>query len=159
VTPCQRPLRITTGILDTREIFLISIVVGRRRFSSARSLARSPSPRHHPLTQYPRSPRPLLRSGKTSPRRARLVVSHSTCPPLSFPPSRAQLSTRSCSNKQQRPILKHHARVYQDSWSCRATPPWPGCPAGSGTRAGTGDMKHWQYLRGKLVTGSAGARI
>ena len=42
-------------------------------------------------------------TGQTSPQshRLRLDVSHSTCPPLSFSPSRAQLSTRSCSNKQQ----------------------------------------------------------
>ena len=41
-------------------------------------------------------------TGQTSPHRLRLVVSHSTCPPLSFSPSRAQLSTRSCSTEQQR---------------------------------------------------------
>jgi hypothetical protein len=52
----------------------------------ARSFSRSPSPRHPPLTQYPFPPRSLGRGGQTSQREPRLVVSHSTCPPLSSPP-------------------------------------------------------------------------
>ena len=54
------------------------------------------SPRHHPLTHYPFPPRPLVRSGQTSPHKPRFVVSHSTCPP-----PRAQLCNRSCRKKQQ----------------------------------------------------------
>ena len=46
-------------------------------------------------------------TGQTSPHRLRLVVSHSTCPPLSFSPSRAQLSTRSCSTEHQRECLSN----------------------------------------------------
>jgi len=37
--------------------------------AGARSFARSPSPRHPPLTQYPLPPRPLSRGGKASPHR------------------------------------------------------------------------------------------
>ena len=43
----------------------------------------SPPP---PLTQYPFPPRSLVRGGKTSPHKPRIVVSHSTCPPLSSSP-------------------------------------------------------------------------
>jgi hypothetical protein len=70
-------------------------VLCRRRTPSARSLARSPSPRHTPITQYPLPPRPLVCGGQTSPHRPRLVVSHRSCPPLSSSISCAQLSTRS----------------------------------------------------------------
>ena len=45
------------------------------------------------------TPRSLVRDGQTHPHRPRLVVSHSTCPPLSSFPPRAQLCNRSCSNK------------------------------------------------------------
>jgi hypothetical protein len=49
------------------------------------------------FTQSPSPPRSLVRDGQTSPHRPRLVVSRSTCPPIS-PPCK-QLCTRSCSNK------------------------------------------------------------
>ena len=39
-------------------------------------------------------PRSLVCGGQTSPHKPRLVVSHSTCPPLSFSPQRAQLCIR-----------------------------------------------------------------
>ena len=47
----------------------------------------------------------------------RLVVSHSTCPPISSSPSRAQLSTRSCSNKQHNNSPEHdvHTLTYHSS--------------------------------------------
>ncbi len=48
---------------------------------NARSLSRCPSSPPPPLTQSP--PRSLVRDGQTSPHKPRLVVSHSTCPPLS----------------------------------------------------------------------------
>jgi hypothetical protein len=52
---------------------------------SARSFSRFPSP-PPPLIQSPSPPRSLVRDGQTSPLRPRLVVSRSTCPPLSpFP--------------------------------------------------------------------------
>ena len=54
---------------------------------SAHSLSRSPSPPPPSFTQSPSPPR-LVRDGQTSPHRPRLVVSHSTCPPLSSPPTR-----------------------------------------------------------------------
>ena len=47
---------------------------------------RSPSSRHPPFTQYPFPPRSLICGGQTSPHKPRLVVSHSTCPPLSSSP-------------------------------------------------------------------------
>ena len=47
----------------------------------------SPPP---PLTQYPFPPRSLVRGGQTSPHKHRLVVSHSTCPPLSPSPTRGK---------------------------------------------------------------------
>jgi hypothetical protein len=39
-----------------------------------------------PFTQSPYPPRSLVRAGQTHPHRPRLVVSHSTCPPLSSSP-------------------------------------------------------------------------
>jgi len=53
---------------------------------SALSLSRSPSPPPSSFTQSPSPPRPLVRDGQTSPHRPRLVVSRSTCPPLSRSP-------------------------------------------------------------------------
>jgi hypothetical protein len=50
---------------------------------SARSLSRSPSSPFPSFTQSPSPPRSLVRDGQTSPHRPRLVVSRSTCPPLS----------------------------------------------------------------------------
>ena len=47
----------------------------------------------------PGSSRVPVRDEQTNPHRPRLVVSHSTCPPLSSPPPRKQLCNRSCSNK------------------------------------------------------------
>ena len=47
---------------------------------------RSPASRYPPLTHYPFSPRSLVCGGQTSPHKPRLVVSHSTCPPLSSSP-------------------------------------------------------------------------
>ncbi len=49
-------------------------------------------------------PRSLVRDERTHPHRPRLVVSHSTCPPLSSSPPREQLCNRSCSNKHTHTI-------------------------------------------------------
>jgi hypothetical protein len=46
----------------------------------------SPSSRHPPFTHYPFPPRSLVCGGQASPHKPRLVVSHSTCPPLSSSP-------------------------------------------------------------------------
>jgi hypothetical protein len=54
--------------------------------ANARSLSRSPSYPPPSFTQSPFSPRSLVRDGQTSPHRPRLVVSRSTCPPLSPSP-------------------------------------------------------------------------
>jgi hypothetical protein len=53
---------------------------------SARSLSRSPSPPPPSFTQSPSPPCSLARDGQTSPHRPRIVVSRSTCPPLSPSP-------------------------------------------------------------------------
>ena len=53
---------------------------------NTRSLSHSPSAPPPSFTQSPYPPRSLVRDGQTSPHRPRLVVSHSTCPPLSSPP-------------------------------------------------------------------------
>jgi hypothetical protein len=53
---------------------------------NARFLSHSPSAPPPPVTQSPYPPRSLVRDGQTHPHRPRLVVSHSTCPPLSSSP-------------------------------------------------------------------------
>jgi hypothetical protein len=53
---------------------------------NARFLSHSPSAPPPPFTQSPYPPRSLVRAGQTHPHRPRLVVSHSTCPPLSSSP-------------------------------------------------------------------------
>jgi hypothetical protein len=47
---------------------------------------RSPSSRHPPFTHYPFPLRSLVCGGQPSPHKPRIVVSHSTCPPLSSSP-------------------------------------------------------------------------
>jgi hypothetical protein len=47
---------------------------------------RSPSSRHPPFTHYPFPLRSLVCGGQLSPHKPRLLVSHSTCPPLSSSP-------------------------------------------------------------------------
>ncbi len=54
----------------------------RRALINRHITARSPSPPPS-FTQSPCPPRSLVRDGQTSPHRPRLVVSRSTCPPLS----------------------------------------------------------------------------
>jgi hypothetical protein len=46
----------------------------------------SPSSRHPPFTHYPFPLRSLVCGGQPSPHKPRLVVSHSTCPPLCSSP-------------------------------------------------------------------------
>jgi hypothetical protein len=53
------------------------------RIPSARSLSHSPSSPPPSFTLSPFPPRSLVRDGQTRPLKPRLVVSHSTCPPLS----------------------------------------------------------------------------
>jgi hypothetical protein len=88
---------------------------------------RSPSSRHPPFTHYPFPPRSLVCGGQASPHKSRLVVSHSTCPPLSSSPHahsfvlgsavintytstsnrmHGELYNRSCSNKQTHTFLR-----------------------------------------------------
>ena len=56
---------------------------------SARYFSRSPSPPLPSFTQSPSPLRSLVHDGQTSPPRPRLVVSRSTCPPLSPSPPHA----------------------------------------------------------------------
>ena len=71
-----------------------------RSRSNALSLSHFPSPPPPSFTQSPSPPRSLVRDGQTSPHRPQLVVSRSTCPPISPPPhANPQICTRSCSNK------------------------------------------------------------
>jgi hypothetical protein len=96
---------------------------------NARSLSHSPSAPPPSFTQSPYPPRSLVRAGQTSPRRPRLVVSRSTCPPLSSPPPREQLCTRSWSNKiHTRPDSPKcpARRTGQDSPADRGGCPVPG---------------------------------
>ena len=58
----------------------------RSRTPHARSISRSPSSPPPSFTPSPFAPRSLVRDGQTSPHRPRLVVSRSTCPPLSSAP-------------------------------------------------------------------------
>ena len=55
------------------------------------SLSHSPSAPPPSFTQSPYPPRSLVRDGQTHPHRPRLVVSRSTCPPLSSLPTRTAL--------------------------------------------------------------------
>jgi hypothetical protein len=57
-----------------------------RSTPNARSLSHSPSAPPPSFTQSPYPPRSLVRDEQTHPHRPRLVVSHSTCPPLSSSP-------------------------------------------------------------------------
>ena len=56
-----------------------------------------------PCVKVPGSSRVPVRDEQTHPHRPRLVVSHSTCPPLSSPRPREHLCNRSCSNKTHTP--------------------------------------------------------
>jgi hypothetical protein len=57
-----------------------------RSSPNARSISHSPSAPPPSFTQSPYPPRSLVRDDQTHPHRPRLVVSHSTCPPLSSSP-------------------------------------------------------------------------
>ncbi len=57
-----------------------------RSTPNARSISHSPSAPPPSFTQSPYPPRSLVRDDQTHPHRPRLVVSHSTCPPLSSSP-------------------------------------------------------------------------
>jgi hypothetical protein len=59
---------------------------GFGNYSHTPPRTRSPSSRHPPFTHYPFPLRSLVCGGQPSPHKPRLVVSHSTCPPLSSSP-------------------------------------------------------------------------
>jgi hypothetical protein len=63
------------------------------------AFSRSPSSPPPSFTQSPSPPRSLVRDGQPSPHRPRLVVSRSTCPPLSPSHPREQRCNGYCSNK------------------------------------------------------------
>jgi hypothetical protein len=56
-----------------------------------------------------------MRDGQTSPHRPRLVVSRSTCPPISPPPPCKQFCTRSCSNKHTHTLRNKHTHTHSRS--------------------------------------------
>jgi hypothetical protein len=62
---------------------------------------RSSSSRHPPFTHYPFPPRSLVCGGQTSPHKPRLVVSHSTCSPLSSSPHAHSFELGTAVKKQQ----------------------------------------------------------
>jgi hypothetical protein len=72
-------------------------------FDSQTRGTRNQGKQAHPV-KVPGSSRVPVRDEQTHPHRPRLVVSHSTCPPLSCPPPREQLCNRSCSNKTHTPV-------------------------------------------------------
>jgi hypothetical protein len=63
----------------------------RRLWRSRTPNARSPASPPHSFTQSPFPAPSLVRDGQTSPHKPRLVVSDSTCPPLSSSPLRTAL--------------------------------------------------------------------
>jgi hypothetical protein len=95
---------------------------------------RSPSSRHPPFTHYPFPPRSLVYGGQAGPHKPRLVVSHSTCPPLSSSPhahsfelgtavinthnKHTHTCTRFCSNKH----TLHPRNICRGQWRCSSHP-------------------------------------
>ena len=77
-----------------------------------------------PCVKVPGSSGVPVRDERTHPHRPRLVVSHSTCPPLSSSPPREQLCNRSCSNKHTHGHT--HLRMMSGAWV--------GLPANPGSR-------------------------
>ena len=69
-----------------RSLVWVWVWVWDRIHSHTPPRTRSPSSRHPPFTHYPCSPHSLVCGGQPSPHKPRLVVSHSTCPPLSSSP-------------------------------------------------------------------------
>ncbi len=94
---------------------------------------RSPSSRHPPFTHYPFPPRSLVCGGQPSPQaphKSRLVVSHSTCPPLSSSPhAHSFVIGPAVINTHGRSLLQHastHQRLCSMVWAlgmtvCRST--------------------------------------
>ena len=78
---------------------------------NARSLSHSPSAPPPSFTQSPYPPRSLVRDGQTSPHRSRLVVSHSTCPPLS--------SSTHANSFVIGPAVIKHTRWEPGAWGCK----------------------------------------
>jgi hypothetical protein len=89
---------------------------------------RSPSSRHPPFTHYPFPLRSLVCGGQPSPHKPRLVVSHSTCPPLSSSPHahsfvlgtvviNTHTSEHFFSPRYHEHIQQHARRVFASSFS------------------------------------------
>jgi hypothetical protein len=77
-----------------------------------------------PCVKVPGSSRVPVRDGQTGPHWPRLVVCRSTCPPISPPPPRKQLCTRSCSNKHT-PVI-HVRKVKNQCTAVQSGYRWPG---------------------------------
>jgi hypothetical protein len=97
--------------------------------------SRSPSSPPPSFTHYPSPPRSLVRDGQTSPHRPRLVVSRSTCPPLSPPPPREQLCNRYCSNKHTHRLV--HTGLGSSSLARSTCPPLSPSPHANSFVIGT----------------------
>ncbi len=79
---------------------------------------RSPSSRPPPFTHYPFPPRSLVCGGQPSPHKPRLVVSHSTCPPLSSSPHAHSFVLGTAVINNNNP---HARRVFASSFSTGPT--------------------------------------
>ena len=110
VTAAVVTAQLSIGVTDQPQYPRLSC----SRTLPARSLSRSPSSSPSPFTQYPSSPRSLVRDGQTSSHWPRLVVSRSTCPHFPPKPAREQLCNRYCSNKHTHlDVSTENLRMYQ----------------------------------------------
>jgi hypothetical protein len=85
--PDERTCIEATPLTATSAELGLGLGLGLRLGSLARFSSHAlPSSRHPPFTHYPFPPRSLVCGGQTSPHKPPLVMSHSTCPPLSSSP-------------------------------------------------------------------------
>jgi hypothetical protein len=85
---CVRPRGARARLCNKIPLQVQLCMRGRTTVPKARGTRASPAPSRSPppFTHTPFPPRSQVRDGQTSPHKPRLVVSHSTCPPLSPSP-------------------------------------------------------------------------